>query len=200
MLKLPRYDINTVPYWYQVRMGWTYSVDLSGAIQRMGEAMQRMVSALSGAILAFTVTSTAASQSPAPDPVIASVIDTVKAEEGFRSRPYTDTRGVITIGYGTNLAEGITEIEGEYLLWERLSTTQAALLKALPWLRSHPIATQGSILEMGYQLGVAGLLGFHTTLSRLEAGDCAGAQASARGSAWARETPARAKRVIGRLC
>ena len=44
----------------------------------------------------------------------------LKVEEGFRAKPYPDSRGVMTIGYGTNIGEGITRREGEYLLRERV--------------------------------------------------------------------------------
>ena len=132
--------------------------------------------------------------------VVDQTLERLKVEEGFRSRLYKDSRGVVTIGYGTNVGEGITRSEGEYLLRERLTATHDSLTKQLPWLSAAPDGQQSAILDMGYQLGPHGLLGFHVMLSALEAGECEAAKAAALDSAWARETPARAERVTEILC
>ena len=136
---------------------------------------------------------------PAASPIDETVA-LLKQEEGFRSKPYRDSRGVLTIGYGTNLAEGISQSEAEYLLRARLAGTYEALTKELPWLPAAPEGQQSAILDMGYQLGVHGVLEFKTMLGSLERGDCQAARRQALESAWARETPARAKRVTERLC
>ena len=49
-----------------------------------------------------------------------SLVDSIKYEEGFRSKPYQDTEGVVSIGYGLNLTNGITRAEAEWLLRSRL--------------------------------------------------------------------------------
>ena len=128
------------------------------------------------------------------------VVDRIMADEGFRAEPYPDSRGILTIGFGTNIGEGITRREGEFLLRERLAGTYQTLTKELPWLSDAPERQQSAILDMGYQLGPRGLLKFHGMLSALEAGDCPAAKAAALDSAWARETPERAERVTAILC
>ena len=52
---------------------------------------------------------------------------------------------------------------------------------------------------MAYELGVEGLLEFHTTLAALERGDWAAASESALSSLWAREVPNRAKSIAAIL-
>ena len=45
----------------------------------------------------------------------------LKVDEGLPGdSTYKDTRGVETIGYGTDIAEGITKIEADWLLRHRL--------------------------------------------------------------------------------
>ena len=95
----------------------------------------------------------------------------LKNEEGFSAKPYHDSRGVLTIGYGTNIGEGITRREGEYLLRERLAGTHDSLNKELPWLSGAPKGQQSAILDMGYQLGVHGVLEFRHMISALKAGN-----------------------------
>ena len=57
---------------------------------------------------------------PTPLQQAPSLIEYLKQEEGFRSKPYKDSEGVLTIGYGLNLSEGITRAEAEWLLRSRL--------------------------------------------------------------------------------
>lgn len=124
------------------------------------------------------------------------LVQTLKSEEGFRSKPYLDSRGILTIGYGTDLAEGITETEGEYLLRERLRSTLERLRNAWGPFSGQPVRIQSALLDAAYQMGVQGVLGFHDMLAALERGDIPAARAAALDSDWARETPNRAKRVV----
>lgn len=65
--------------------------------------------------------------------------------------------------------------------------------------------TKGSIyrrvalLSMAFQMGVATLAGFHTTLRRVAHGEFSAAADSAMNSKWARQTPNRARRVTAML-
>ena len=116
---------------------------------------------------------------PTPLQQAPSLIEYIKQEEGFRSKPYKDSEGVLTIGYGLNLSEGITRAEAEWLLRSRLDHATHCLERSWePYYRqSHQ--TQEALSDMAYQLGCAGLLEFHLMLSALEKGDCAEAKAQA---------------------
>jgi lysozyme len=48
---------------------------------------------------------------------------------------------------------------------------------------------------MAFQMGIAGLLKFHTTLARIRRGDYYGASTSMLSSLWASQTPTRAARL-----
>lgn len=125
----------------------------------------------------------------------ADLVETISTEEGFRAKPYEDSRGVLTIGYGTNLAEGITRDEAEFLLENRIERTRQALRDQWEPFDDQPGNVQNALTDMAYQLGVTGALGFHKMLAALEAGQYETAAAEALASKWARETPARVKRV-----
>ena len=123
------------------------------------------------------------------------VLDRIKAEEGFSPKPYRDSRGVLTIGYGTNLAIGITEDEAAFLLHSRLTRVEQCIKsKWGPW-SDMPGNVRDVLTDMGYQLGCEGVLEFQHMLAALAARDYAGAQAAALDSKWATETPKRAHRV-----
>lgn len=120
------------------------------------------------------------------------------ADEGLRLKPYEDTLGVLTIGVGRNLRDvGITEAEARYLLKNDISRVAGDLDRELSWWRGRPDHVQLAIANMCFQLGIHGLLGFKKMLACLSAGDYAGAVTNALDSAWATQTPERAKRVTG---
>lgn len=145
---------------------------------------------------------------PADFQVFHAVVDQLKVDEGFRADPYKCTAGHLTIGYGTKLP--ITEGEAEMLLERRLADTRTALAqglwnaRAMPSIDSGhalltfaamPHAVQEALLNMAYQLGVAGLLGFKKMLVHL--GERRWAQASEEmlASKWHGQTPARCERA-----
>ena len=127
------------------------------------------------------------------------IVEQIKRDEGFRARPYRDTRGVLTIGYGLNLDEGITEAEGAYLLQVRVAGMGRDLEKRWPPFDDQPPAVQVALVNMAYQLGVSGLLGFHHMLAALEAGQYQDAARYALESKWADEVPLRAARIAGQI-
>ena len=137
---------------------------------------------------------------PTPLQQAPSLIEYIKQEEGFRSKPYKDSEGVLTIGYGLNLSEGITRAEADWILRSRLGHAVHCLERSWkPYYRvSHE--TQDALADMAYQIGCAGLIGFQVMLDALDRGDCPRAKAAALDSAWHRETPKRAERVTALLC
>ena len=63
-------------------------------------------------------------------------------------------------------------------------------------LRGHNDARQGAIINMAFQLGITGLLGFSQTLKYLANKDYANASVEMLDSKWYREdTPGRAKKM-----
>ena len=123
------------------------------------------------------------------------VMPRLKVQEGFRAMPYRDSEGVLTIGYGTNLEIGITMREGSYLLSERVHLAEIRFSHEWKPYQDMPVDVQVELIDMAYQLGVTGLLGFHDMLKNLALGNYEGAALEAERSAWATETPSRAARA-----
>ena len=121
------------------------------------------------------------------------------AEEGFRPLPYRDTRGVLTVAYGRSLAVPFTHAEGRYLLGSALDRNAASFVKRWPPFADMPLAVREALLDMAYQLGPEGVLGFHEMLGALARRDWDSAAREALSSKWAAETPARAERVAAVL-
>ncbi|MBS6151859.1 MAG: glycoside hydrolase family protein [Campylobacter gracilis] len=137
-----------------------------------------------------------------------SLLENIKAHEGFRDHIYKDSLGKATIGYGFLVAalspdelklnggkvEPMGKEVAEKILNLKVSKLKKRLFQCLPWLQSKPQGVQDTLIEMAYQLGLAGLMGFRHTLSCIEAGDYAQAAKNLKASLLYRQTP---KRVEG---
>jgi lysozyme len=120
----------------------------------------------------------------------------LEIEEGKKARMYLDTEGCWTAGVGRNLSERpFSEDEIQLMLKNDIAIAEAALDRNCPWWRSMTEARQQALAGMCFQLGISRLLGFKKMLVMLEAGRWDAAAAEALDSKWAKQVPARAKRV-----
>lgn len=124
-------------------------------------------------------------------------IEQLKADEGFRAKPYRDTEGLLTIGYGTLLEDGITESEAELLLWHRLRAMIAEFSQshAGSAITSLPFPRRGVILNMLYNLGPRRLSGFKKMFAAIGQEDWDKAADEMLDSKWAKQVGARATRL-----
>lgn len=127
-------------------------------------------------------------------------------EEGFRARPYRDTVSVRTVGYGRNLTahpipgrnwttNPCSEAEAEGWLREELQSVISGLKKRKPVIDEIDMVRAAALLNMGYQLGVGGVLEFTQMWDAVEDRAWVRTAKAAKDSRWARQTPNRAKRV-----
>lgn len=112
---------------------------------------------------------------------------------------YPDHLGFLTIGVGRLIDKrkggGITPEESAYLLNNDIDKRHAELLRRAPWMSNLDSVRFGALLNMAFQMGVDGLLGFKNTLAMVRAGNYAGAAEGMLQSMWAKQTPDRAKRI-----
>jgi lysozyme len=124
----------------------------------------------------------------------------LKRDEGFKPKPYKDSEGVLTIGYGFNLeSDGLTEQESSLVLHVRAWNRYVELLTAIPWVHKLDDARQGVLLNMAYNLGVSGLRGFHRTLELAEQGAYTLAADEMLNSKWATQVGPRAHRLAQQM-
>ena len=150
---------------------------------------------------------------------MADLIDRLKVAEGFRAKPYRDTRGILTIGYGTDiekgladgeiewlnshrgeqtdiLKSGITKVEAEWLLRHRVAEKQREIAREWPYYAHLADQLKDALVDAAYQLGVDGLLKFHRMLAAIERSDWGAAEREARDSEWNGETPHRVDDLV----
>ena len=119
----------------------------------------------------------------------------IKRHEGFRRYAYKDTRGVLTIGYGFNLDHwmtyGISIEEADALLEAkvRVARREASLI---PGWENCSEVRQAVVIDMVYNLGLKGVLGFKRMIAGLKARDWQKAAAEMLDSRWARQVKTRA--------
>jgi lysozyme len=137
-------------------------------------------------------------------------------DEGEKLKVYRCTADKRTVGVGRNLDDvgiskaetaalgitlasvcknGVTRAQSRTLLANDIDACERALDARLPWWRTLGDVRQRVLLNMCFNLGIAGLLGFRNTLAKMERGDFAGAAAGMRASLWARQVGARAERL-----
>lgn len=126
----------------------------------------------------------------------AAMIRQLRLHEGERLKPYRCTAGKLTIGVGRNLEDrGITAEESACLLGNDIARFEAELFRALPWASSLDDVRQRVLLDMAFNMGMAGLLGFRNTLATIKAGDYEKAAGMMLESKWAKQVGQRAERL-----
>ena len=128
----------------------------------------------------------------------------LRRDEGTKAAAYQDHLGFWTIGVGRLIdsrktGAGLRPDEIDYLLRNDINDRVAALTKVLPWFDRLDEARRGVMINMAFQLGTAGLLGFKSTLALIAAGKYAEAAEQMLKSKWATQTPARAKRLAEQM-
>tara|TARA_Y100000310_G_scaffold282828_1_gene304358 strand:+ start:788 stop:1213 length:426 start_codon:yes stop_codon:yes gene_type:complete len=118
--------------------------------------------------------------------------------EGMRLDMYDDSVGIKTIGVGRNLEQvGLrSEAEAQFLLRNDIRHVQAELRRELgSWIEDLDEVRQRVLLDMGFNLGTAGLMKFRETLSAVAAGQYDVAAEEMLQSRWARQVGQRAHRL-----
>jgi lysozyme len=124
------------------------------------------------------------------------MIRQLRLHEGERLKPYRCTAGKLTIGIGRNLEDrGITAEESAYLLGNDIDHHWRELLRALPWVASLDSVRQRVLLDMAFNLGITGLLGFKNTLATIQAGNYQRGAEMMLQSKWAGQVGQRAVRL-----
>ena len=117
----------------------------------------------------------------------------IQRHEDLSLTPYLDTKGRLTVGYGHRLDQPITTLRAESYLTDDLEDAEAGV-RSLK-LPSLDTVRHDVLVEMVFQLGADGVLGFDRFITAVKSSDWDGAANEMLDSLWARETPARAKEL-----
>ena len=114
--------------------------------------------------------------------------------EGLKLKPYRCTAGKLTIGIGRNLDDcGISQKEAYAMLERDILDCEQRLIDEIPEIYNNlDEVRQSVLLNMCFNLGIKGLMGFKTTLSFIAAGDWERAANNMLASKWAKQVGRRA--------
>ena len=114
--------------------------------------------------------------------------------EGLRLKPYRCTAGKLTIGIGRNLDDcGISQSEDYVMLINDIMNCEKQLQSKIPDIYNGLDEVRKSVLlNMCFNLGINGLLGFKNTLAFVKAGDWERAANGMLVSRWAKQVGRRA--------
>lgn len=117
----------------------------------------------------------------------------LKKHEGLKLKPYTDTVGKLTLGVGRNLIDkGITEQEALFMLNNDVDYFYSKLCQRINWMKTLDDARQNVLVNMAFNLGIAGLMSFKKMLLACEHGNFKIAATEMLNSKWAKQVGNRA--------
>jgi len=119
----------------------------------------------------------------------------IQSHEGLRLRPYVDSRGYLTIGYGRNLdAKGITNDEATYLLGNDIQSSIREAQAQYWWqyVANDDVRSRACV-EIVFNIGIGGMSGFHDALAAMARGDWAACGAAFLDSLWSKQVGQRAE-------
>ena len=121
--------------------------------------------------------------------------DQLILHEGFRSKPYVDTVGKLTIGVGRNLDDiGISETEARNLLAHDIQAAEKIANAVVSNYSELDEVRQRVVVDMAFNMGRK-LARFRKAIAAIESGDYATAAKQMLDSKWASQVGRRAARL-----
>jgi lysozyme len=135
--------------------------------------------------------------------MIESLSKQLRQEEGEKLVAYQDHLGYWTIGVGRLIDGrkngGISQEESAYLLANDINRAVSQLKAKYPWFDKLNDPRKAVLCQMVFQMGLVGVTAFKNTLANIEAGKYEEAASGMLNSLWAKQTPARAKRLAEQM-
>lgn len=124
-----------------------------------------------------------------------SIEDQLILHEGLRLKPYRCTAGKLTIGVGRNLEDkGITHDEAMILLCNDIKEITGQLERHSWYVALGPVRRK-VLIDMAFNLGMAGLMGFKQMIEALKRADYERAADEMIYSRWYRQVGERGRRL-----
>lgn len=133
--------------------------------------------------------------------IVQSEIAQLVVDEGYRAKPYKDSLGKWTVGFGHLIKEGetfdqLTPRVAVRILRKDYANATEDVERMYPWAIGE---VKLVLVNMSYQLGMTGLGKFKDTINYLKLSDYDDAAGEMLDSIWAKQTPSRASRLAGRI-
>lgn len=127
----------------------------------------------------------------------------LRRDEDVVPHAYQDSEGWWTIGVGRLIDRRkggrLRDVEMDFMLHNDIDEIVMELRQRLPWFDRLNEARRGVLVNMAFNLGVFGLLGFKQTLAHVERGEYAKAADAMLDSKWAKQVKGRADRLAEQM-
>lgn len=121
----------------------------------------------------------------------------LKDHEGLRLKPYTDTVGKLSIGYGRNLTDtGISFDEATSMLNTDVARATAQARNTFDWFDDLTPARQDVIVMLIFNMGLAGFRTFRNLIGALDNSDWTQAAWELSNSKWAQQVGDNRRRTL----
>lgn len=121
-------------------------------------------------------------------------------DEGCRLKVYADSLGHPTIGVGRALdTKGISQLEADYLLDNDIRDCTSDLIAELPWTATIDEIRRAALVNLVFNVGIHGVLGFKKALAALERHDWETGARELLDSKWRKQVGIRADRVAEQI-
>lgn len=128
------------------------------------------------------------------------LMQSVKAHEGLRLKPYKDSLGILTVGYGHNLeSHTVTPHLAEEWLGEDLYSAIISAKMFPEWQFLDTDARQNAFAEMVFNIGPLGVSNFKNMLASIRVQDWQEVAKQALDSKWATQVGKRSLTLIAML-
>lgn len=116
----------------------------------------------------------------------------LKKCEGYNNKPYLDTVGKTTIGWGRNLSDNGISLDEAELMFQNDLKRALSDLAPYPWFKDSPEHVQAALVNMSFNLGLTKLLLFKRMIAAISAKNYSQAAREALDSRWASQVGKRA--------
>ncbi|WP_444931567.1 glycoside hydrolase family protein [Microbulbifer sp. SSSA002] len=121
------------------------------------------------------------------------LVEQLLSHEGVELKTYKCSAGRLTIGVGRNLSDrGVSYDEALILLRNDIDFYFGEVSEKLDFFNSLSMKRKAVLVNMAFNLGVAGLMGFKNMLAAIAAGDYEQAAEEMLNSLWAKQVGNRA--------
>lgn len=133
--------------------------------------------------------------------------DQIKRHEGVVLKPYKDTVGLWTIGVGHLIGKtlteefecGIDQVKCDAIYDKDFEKHKKEVDDRIPWAKNLDEIRYGVLINMAFNLGINGLLGFKNTLKLIQTGKFEEASKNMLLSKWAKQVKGRATELAEQM-
>lgn len=129
----------------------------------------------------------------------ANIFEQLERDEGVKRTMYRDELGNPTVGVGHLLTTPLSYRAIRQILEDDVAVAYETLTTRLPWVTTLSDARRGALINLTFNMGIDGLLGFAKMLRAIQAGDCDTAATELLNSRYAKQVGDRAQRLATQL-